>query len=172
MFGSVPVLEHRTVQADTGTAKKTALYRPTPGRPRRPPCTGRHRDGQEDRPVQADTGTAKKTALYRPTPERPRRPPCTGRHRNGQEDRPVQADTGTAKKTALYRPTPERPQEYHWRKLPQVPFLSRQTRIFSQQKYACRNKINICLSRQNIFAAEKLLSRQLFVDKHKHVRQK
>ena len=86
-----------------------ALYRPTPGRPRRPPCTGRHRNGQEDRPVQADTGTAKKTALYWPTPGRPKTSPCTGRHRDGQKHRPVQADTGTAKKTALYRPTPGRP---------------------------------------------------------------
>ena len=49
---------------------------------------------------------------------------------------------------------------YHWWELPQVSFLSR-------QKYACRDKTfaatKICSSRQNIFVATKLLSRQIFV---------
>ena len=40
----------------------------------------------------------------------------------------------------------------HWREVPQVSFLSRQTRVLSQQKYACRGKTfvatNIILSQQ------------------------
>ena len=45
-----------------------------------------------------------------------------------------------------------------WLDLPQVSFLSRQTRLLSQQKYACRDKsmpvaTKVCLSRQAYFVA-------------------
>ena len=53
---------------------------------------------------------------------------------------------------------------YHWRELPQVSFLSRQTRVcwdktrlLSRQNYACRDKTfvatKLCLSQQNIVVA-------------------
>ena len=60
----------------------------------------------------------------------------------------------------------------HWRELPQVPFLLRQTFVatklrLSRQKYACRDKkllfvaTNTCLSRQAYFCRDKhVLSRQ------------
>ena len=63
---------------------------------------------------------------------------------------------------------------YHWRELPQVSFLSQQTHVchdithfLSQQKYACHNKTfvstKLCLSRQNVFVAIKVLSPQIFL---------
>ena len=65
--------------------------------------------------------------------------------------RVLMAEIGSDRHTLLYVP------EYHWRELPQVSFLSRQTRIcrakyLSRQKF-CREKhtfvaINTCLSRQ------------------------
>ena len=68
---------------------------------------------------------------------------------------------------------------YHWRELPQVSFLSPQTRVcrdktrlLSRQKYTCRDKTfvptKLCLSKQNIFVATKLLSRQTRVCRDKH----
>ena len=61
---------------------------------------------------------------------------------------------------------------YHWRELPQVPFLSRQTRVsfptntclsrqnMLQQKYACRDKTFVATK---LFVATKRLARQIFV---------
>ena len=52
-------------------------------------------------------------------------------------------------------------EEYHWRELPQVLFLSRQNTAFlSRKNYVCRYKI--FLLRQNYFVAAKVLSRQAY----------
>ena len=63
---------------------------------------------------------------------------------------------------------------YEWWELPQLTFLSWQTRVcrdkthlLSWQKYACCNKTfvatKLCLSWQNIFVATKVLLQQIFV---------
>ena len=50
---------------------------------------------------------------------------------------------------------------HHWRELPQVSLFSRQTRLLSQQKYACHDKTD--LSRQNYVCRSKIyLSRQAY----------
>ena len=53
---------------------------------------------------------------------------------------------------------------YHWRELPQVSFLSRETsvcrdktRLLPRQKYACRDKKHFCRDRHNYFCRDKLI---------------
>ena len=79
------------------------------------------------------------------------------------------------------RPLLRTPDHCHWRELPQVSFLSRQTRLLSRQKYACHDKTfvatKLCWSRDkhNFVATKafvatsvaKLLLRQNYVCRNK-----
>ena len=62
-------------------------------------------------------------------------------------------------------------QEYHWQKLPQVSFLSRQKYACRDKTYFCHDKsfvaTNIILSRQTFFATSLLLSQQTRVCRDK-----
>ena len=64
------------------------------------------------------------------------------------------------------RPLLRTPDHCHWRELPQVSFLSRQTRLLSRQKYACHDKAfvttKLCWS-----SVAKLLLRQNYVCRYK-----
>ena len=51
---------------------------------------------------------------------------------------------------------------YHWLELPQVSFLSRQTRLLSRQKYACRDKTfvatkDVFCHDKHVFVATKMI---------------